>query len=162
MTNSPYVLLGHLPLPMDVGELPELDAVADPEIVLHTVENGPVSFRFVYKDVPFAASYVDNGVQARFTMTGNVGPLPYSAENGMARAGVRAILESANRVLGPVFRLSPERRVQLCCDVAIERPVTAVIMVAAIARFLVPAAPYLDCIAAYRPTRAKRTGLSAR
>ncbi|MBF0335619.1 MAG: hypothetical protein HQL40_18570 [Alphaproteobacteria bacterium] len=162
MTNSPYVLLGHLPLPMDVGDLPEMGAAADAEIVLHTVENGPVSFRFVYKDIPFAASYVDDGTQARFTMTGKVGPLPYSAENGMARAGVRAIIESANRVLGPVFRLSAEHRIELCCDVAIARPVTAVIMVEAIARFLVPAAPYLDCIAAYRPTRARRIGSSAR
>lgn len=158
MSKALYVLLGHLPLPLDVHELHDLGVEADGEIVRHTAAHGPVAFDFVYKDVAFAASYVDDGTLARFTMVGDVGPLPYSAENGSARAGVRAVVEAANRALGPVFRLSPERRVLLCCDTPIERPVTAVIMVGLIARFLVPVAPYLDCIAACRPTRGRRIG----
>jgi len=75
-----------------------------------------------------------------------IGALPVTLEVWALSVALGAIIDAANSVLGPVFKTG-RGRILLDHACTLPRPLTATVMVAAAAIFLIPARPYLELIA---------------
>lgn len=136
MPEAKILNLGGIPLPLDIDALETLPVAA----------GGMIKFDFVHRDIRFAARY--DQADGMLALTGDCGPLPYTAESPHARAGLGYIVVEANDVLGRTFQFS-QSRILLTASTPVMAPVTATHVMAAIAAILVPALPYLDLIAVY-------------
>lgn len=158
MSNTNAFTLAGVTLPLDIDAVLE-EAEAPPL----SLKDGPVAFDFGFRFVRFAARLERQGEFTGLRMAGDLGPLPFSAESPAARAGLTRIVEAGNSVLGAgTFRVA-QGRILLGGDMVMPSPPTAVSLVSAVARFLVPATPYMELIAMYiRPPLAPaRPGESA-
>jgi hypothetical protein len=107
----------------------------------------PVSFDFVYGDIKMRGRCVPDEDGATVRVTGNVGPLPFTAESPDARIAVQAIVDDANAVTGTeVFRVV-NGHVMLATECRVALPVSAVGLVSAVAAQLLPIRPYLALMA---------------
>lgn len=131
------LMLGDYRLPFDIGALAGADAVG--------TARRRFPFGFIIQSIPFAAHFEEEGQTAHIDLTGEIGPMPFTAESAAARANLQAILDAANAQLGRVFRVS-DGTIELVGRTSLEVPVTAVGLVSAIVGVLLPVKPYLDCI----------------
>lgn len=136
MPEAKILNLGGIPLPLDIDALETLPVAA----------GGLIQFDFIYRDIRFSARY--DQADGMLALTGDCGPLPYTAESPHARAGLGHIVVDANDVLGQTFRFG-HSRILLAASIPVPPPVTATHVIAATAAILVPAIPYLDLIAVY-------------
>ncbi len=152
MPDPKHVVVGGICLPLDVESLEALPI--NP--------GGLIQFDFVYAHIHFAARYEEGEQNGHLRLVGDVGPLPFSAESPSARAGLSQIMRAAAEVLGPSFRMT-QGRILLGHDVDVPRPVTAINLISAVARSLIPALPYLELIALYvrPPMEPAKPGTSA-
>ncbi|MBI2236241.1 MAG: hypothetical protein HYU60_04685 [Magnetospirillum sp.] len=156
MSKTSQFILGGKCFPID------LQALAAEDGQLLPIEDGLVQFDFNFRSVRIAGRYEEADGHARLKIVGDVGPMPFSVESPAARAGLARIVQVASDRSGPLFRIA-RGRILLGAEQTILPPVTATALVAAVARVLVPAIPYLDLIACYvRPPLAPaRPGESA-
>ncbi|MBR9971257.1 hypothetical protein [Magnetospirillum sulfuroxidans] len=144
MSDPKHLIIGGMCLPLDIEALEALPI--NP--------GGVFQFDFTFHDIRFAIRYEEAEEHGALRIVGDVGPMPFSAESPVARAGLNQIMRRANDVLSPSFRVALGRMV-LGTEMAIERPVTATKLIATVAAQLIPATPYLDLIALYiRPPMA--------
>ncbi len=133
---------GSRSLPLDIG------AIADDEAM--NLAFAPIQFDFAYRGVRFACRCEQHDGGTLLKLVGDAGALPYTAESPEARAAVQAIVDHANATLpsapGPALRLT-RGRILLGTERELPSPLTAVSLVAAVARCLVPAQPYLALLA---------------
>lgn len=158
MSNTNAFTLAGMALPLDIDAVLE-----EAETAPLTLKDGPVAFDFGFRFVRFGGRLEQQGECTGLRLVGDLGPLPFSAESPAARAGLTRIVEAGNSVLGAgTFRIA-QGRILLGGAMAIPSPPTAVSLVSAITRFLVPATPYMELIAMYvRPPLAPaRPGESA-
>ncbi|BAE49409.1 hypothetical protein [Paramagnetospirillum magneticum] len=158
MSKSKAFSLGGMSLPLDIDAVLE-EAEAQP-LALGT---GPVAFDFGFRFVRFAGRLEQSASGVQLKLVGDLGPMPYSAESPAARSGLARIVDAGNSVLGAgSFRLA-QGRILLGGELGVPMPVSAVGLVSAVTRFLVPATPYMELISMYiRPPLAPaRPGESA-
>ncbi|MDR3435927.1 hypothetical protein [Telmatospirillum sp.] len=131
---SPFhLVLGELRLPFD-------EAVGGTALAQQDFK-----FRFSYHHISFAAECRHKPDQVIIALTGDVGPMPFSAESAVARAELQTVLNAANAHLGDIFRVV-EGRILMVGEVSLVRPLTAVGLIAGMARFLLSGRPYLETI----------------
>lgn len=140
MSEPKTLKFGGQTLPIDLAAFVSVEAGA------LSRKLAPIKFDFVYADIRFVCRCEDTGEILALKLIGDVGPLPFTAESPHGRMALNAIIDEANSVLGPVFKIG-RGRILLGHDCTLPRPLTATVLVAAAAAFLVPARPYLDLIA---------------
>lgn len=152
MPETKILNVGGVHLPVDIEALETLPVTA----------GGSTRFDFSFKEIGFSACFEQGDGVDSLVLSGDCGPLPYTAESPPARAGLGQIVVDANSVLGETFCFS-RGRIQFKARTTVELPLTATHAVAAVATLLVPAIPYLELIAVYiRPPLALgRPGESA-
>ncbi len=133
MQHSSNLILGALKLPFDA------------QCGVDTIERRDFDFRFSYRQIPFAAHFRTRGGISAIEISGDIGPMPFSAESALARAELQAVLDAANAHLGEVFLLR-EGRIRIVGAVPVVPPITAVGLVTAITHFLLKRRPYLETI----------------
>jgi hypothetical protein len=142
MPDSTRLSFGRRSLPLDI------DAIVDDEAM--SLAQAPIQFDFAYRGIRFACRCEQQDGGAMLKLVGDAGAMPFSAESSEARMAVQAIVEHANGTLaaapGPAIRLT-HGRILLGTERLLPMPITAVSLVAAIARFVVPALPYLTLLA---------------
>lgn len=159
MTKGYQLLLGDRILPLDMQAL-AVDECGD----MVTVDcSFPLRFGFVIHGVPFAAVLDESDEGIGLSLLGELGPMPYSAEAVQARVNLHAVIDAANEHLGPHLEVSNDGRMLLHRRAIIRGPLTAVNIISAIARLLLPSAGYLECVAAFvrPPALAAKQGESA-
>lgn len=144
--------LGDRRLPFDIHSL----AINDHGMLVGA-DRRDFAFRFVYRDIPFSVRYHEDEAEVCLDIVGDVGPLPFSAEQLVVRRALTAIIDAAQAHLGEVFMIA-KGRIHLAGSPPITKPVTAVGLVSAITAFLLPANPYLETIALFRQQQAAVRG----
>lgn len=138
-TSPPkHVIVGGFCLPLDIESLEALPV--DP--------GGVFKFDFTFHHIRFAIRYEEEQEHGSLRIVGDVGPMPFSAESPVARAGLAQIIGAANSVVKTQFKVT-QGRIALGTELTINRPVTATKLIAAVAAALIPCTPYLDLIATY-------------
>lgn len=150
MQHSSHLILGDIKLPFDD------QGGAD------RIERRDFKFRFSYRLLPFAAHFRTEGETSVIDITGDIGPMPFSAESTLARVELQTVLDAANAHLGEVFRVH-DGRIHIVGTVRVAPPVTAVGLVAAITQFLLKRRPYLETIEVFLlpPGEARMSGETA-
>ncbi len=149
---------GSRSLPLGIGAIVDDDAMGR--------ALAPIQFDFAYRGLRFACRCDQHAGGAVLKLVGDAGAMPFSAESPDARAAVQAIVDHANATLpsapGPALRLT-RGRILLGTERELPSPLTAVSLVAAVARCLVPAQPYLALLAEVvrPPLQPARPGESA-
>jgi len=140
MPETKHLVFGGQSIPLDLGAFVAAEAGALARKL------APIKFDFTWADIRFVCRCEDSGEILSLKLIGDVGPLPFTAESPGGRAALQAILDSANGVLGPIFKIG-RGRILLNHDRTMPRPLTAAALVATAAILLIPARPYLDLIA---------------
>lgn len=110
---------------------------------------GVTKFEFGYRDIRFVGRLEVEPSHVSLRLVGDLGPMPFSAESMAARTGLTRICTVANEQLQiSRFRVA-QGRILLGGEPAIDQPPTATGLLTALARFLMPARPYLDLIGVY-------------
>lgn len=133
MQHSPNLILGELKLPFDEG------GGAKP------IGRREFNVRFSYRKVPFSAHFHSDGDEGRIDVSGDVGPMPFSAESSLARSELQTVLDAANDHFGETF-LIHEGRIRLVGTVPVPLPVGAVGLITALTLLLLKWRPYLETI----------------
>lgn len=151
MPQTSTIILGN-------GKLP-LEELSD-EIGFGN-ERKPFDFQFVYRGIPLGA-HISAGEAPILEISGEVGPLPFTAESGEARRHLMAVVEAANAALGNPFRVAGG---QISVDIAmpLSWPLAAVGVVTSVSLLLVRLKPYLECIEIFLrpPVERQQTGGAA-
>lgn len=122
--------------------------LSDPEMIEAAIlTERPIDFSFVYKGIRFAAGYGITAQGAFLTIVGEVGILPYSAQSSTLRRTLLAIMEAGNAAIGRRFRVNQASRIEIHSTITLDQPINAVNLIVAAAQVLLPALPYLECIA---------------
>ncbi|PKU23734.1 hypothetical protein [Telmatospirillum siberiense] len=148
MQHSSNLILGELKLPFDEGGDAEL------------IERRDFKFRFAYREIPFFAHFRADA--SRIEVSGDVGPMPFSAESSLARIELQTVLDAANAHLGETF-LIREGRIGLVGGASVSLPVTAVGLITALTLLLIKLRPYLETIEVFLlpPGEARASGETA-
>lgn len=128
----------------------------DPELVLRDgggnalpLNDGTTQFEFGYRDIRFVGRLEVGGGTVSLRVVGDLGPMPFSAESIPARSGLTRICAVANEELGGTHLRVVQGRILLGAETPLDPPPTATGLLTTLARFLLPARPYLDLIAIY-------------
>ncbi len=153
-----HITLRGFTLPLDGVPLDVSDMIDQRGEAMATAM-APIKFDFVYADIRVSCRCdQQDGGGSHLRILGNAGVLPYTAESPSARAAIHAIVEAANQVLGPTFRLT-NGHILMSGERTLPPPVNATALVSEVVRFLVPAKPYLSVIAdVVRPPMAPAEG----
>lgn len=142
MSDPIRLTFGTRSIPLGIGAIVDDDAMS--------LALAPIQFDFAYCGVRFACRCEQHADGAVLKLVGDAGAMPFTAESPSARTAVQSIVDHANGTLpgtpGPALRLT-QGRILLGTEHQLPSPITAVALVAAIARFLVPALPYLGLLA---------------
>lgn len=140
-------------LPLDLCAFPQRDGQ----------ERVPtLNFTFSYHGILFKSRYeaVDGG--ARLSLEAVLGPVPFSAESPAGRPALLAIAAAADHHLDGALRIRAGQIV-IEREETVVPPLSAVSLVEAIVRSLVPVKPYLDLVATYvAPPGEKQAGGAVR
>lgn len=146
--NNFRLLLGERLLPLDLHSL----AVDDSGGIIGAGRQ-EFNFSFVYQAIPIAIEFREVSEEAHLELHGEIGPMPFSAESHRARNDLQAIMVSANQHLTPILRKEVFRLengyIHFCGISPIDKPVTAVSLLTAIVRFMVPLKPYLELMSVF-------------
>jgi len=140
--EAKFLTLGNQSLPLDIHHLGLAEVDGPPS---HSF-----GFAFTWQQFRFAVRYQDNQGQepqgqAYMDLSADLCPLPFSSESPQARIDLKAIMDAANQMLGPVIQLN-KGQLRLNARLKVQPPVTAVGMVTPLTGFLIRLRPYLDCL----------------
>jgi len=139
--------IGELQLPLDITSIVQAQAGQS-----GTGGEREFSFRFRYRDIAFAARCTSAGGQATAHLSATLGVMPYSAESATGRPLMKEIHRGAVEHFGPIITLS-QGRYLLNADLPLAAPITAVELIAELAKFLIPLKPYIDLMSMVRMMR---------
>lgn len=143
--ETPYrLVIGNQVLPLDIHAV-AADANGN---LLEVTWEGPVRFQFDHMGWLVEARLNETDA-ARLDLSADLGPLPFTAEARAERADLQAIVDAANAHLGRVLEVTAERRIRLVSGGSVALPLTAVSLIAAVARLLAPVTPYLELLAVF-------------
>jgi len=136
--------IGELQLPLDITSIVQAQAGQS-----GSAAQRRFSFRFRYRDIPFAARCESAEGQAKVHISAALGVVPFSAESAAGRVYVKDIHRAAVDHLGPIIALS-QGRFLLDTELTLAAPVTAVGLITELSRFLIPLKPYIDLMSMVR------------
>lgn len=118
----------------------------------------PVAFQFAFLGIPFTAHTQTEDDHPILHLSGEVGPVPYSAESIPVRRATHAILRATWSL--PHVRLVawPAGRIRATGRIPLSRPLTPVALISAVASVMLDLRPYLDLLGEFLPERAKAAG----
>jgi hypothetical protein len=144
----------------------ELDRLSLPQAMgMAASATNQITFRFAYRDVPFDGRAERRGNAAALHLSGDLGPLPFSAQGALRRRRALRTLAAASHATGLDWRLSPTQRITLAGETELPRPLTPAAMVSGAVGLLLRGERYLQLLldvlgdAAYLDT--PRRGLAA-
>ncbi len=105
-----------------------------------------LKFSFEYSGFLFAVRASAGHQNTQIRLHANLGSMPYTAENKMARTHAMAVLRSASQALGGRVSLTPRQQILLRENVTIDEPLTPVMLLSRTAELLVMAKPYLELL----------------
>jgi len=103
-------------------------------------------FRFGFRDIPFQCVAERQGGLPCLTLTGDLGALPYTAENADRRRSVQTILSAAGQRSGLRWTVSPQQQIEVRGALTLDRPLTGPALVTGAVTLLLRARPYLDLL----------------
>ena len=113
----------------------------------------PVEFRFVYAGIPFDAHAQYVGNQPVLHLSGEVGPVPYSAESIPVRRASHAVLRASWTLPHSRLVAWPGGRIRAIGKMPLPAPLTPVGIITAVTSMILDLKPYLDLIAELLPMR---------
>ena len=118
------------------------------EAEVHDLSLEPIEFHFEYLRFKFKCTCFDinPGSPPIFTLTSDLGAVPFTAQSPYARYAVLTIVKSALAHLNGTVRMV-DGRIAFAAFHPIESPVTSTSLVSAIANALVKVKPYLELLA---------------
>lgn len=144
MDNSFRLVIGNQILPLDIHAV-AADAAGH---LLEVSWDEPVHFRFGHMGWAITASLTESPT-IQLNLAADLGPMPFTAEARAERAGLQAIVDAANAHLCRVLQVTADRRIRLVVGGSVDRPLTAVNLIGAVARLLAPVTPYLELLAVF-------------
>lgn len=138
--NSQAVeILGRQNLPLPLNAI----AVDASGKVLRT-ERDKLAFSFAFAGTRFdATAALGGGNKLNLALTGDLGPMPYSAESRVARSAVLDMVAAGDFSFGR-FAVAKNQMIRVEGTIAIEQPLTPVALLTALTMFLVDLKPHLD------------------
>lgn len=138
----------------EAGEsLPDLNLVlADADRRLtRLVPMPPINFRFQWQGIPFAARVVmtDDGA-TRLRLVGDLGPIPYSAEDARRRDRLLSLIRWHAAARPCRFAVGQRQHLNLLGDADVATPLTGTAIIAAATQLLLQARSHLDLAAEQR------------
>lgn len=126
--------------------LPDMNLVlADAEQSLtRLAPEPPINFQFRWQGIPFAARVDNTEAGLRLRMVGDLGPVPYSAENAEGRDRLLSLVQWADADGTCRFVVGRRQHLNLLGDARITMPLTGTAIVATATNFLLQARPYID------------------
>jgi hypothetical protein len=109
---------------------------------------GLLTFRFCFREVPFAASLERRAERPVLRLAGELGYLPYSIENPTRRRRLRTALAAVREGSGLRWEITEGNLIRASGEIDIGRPVTPTAIVAGAATLLLRSRPYLELIVA--------------
>ncbi len=119
---------------------PALEAAEAALAELHP--NPPVRFRFRWREIAIEAEVYQSGSTVVLKQCLELGPVPYNAEDPMARRRLHGLVRQAIPV--GWFSIGPKQRLILSLEQPLEPPVTGSAIVIGVTRALLGAVPYLS------------------
>lgn len=140
-------MLARKVLPAEVGHL-RLD---DEGRLRINRSGGLVEFQFSYMDVPFNANTrrIQSGPVVQ--ISGEVAPLPYSAEGITVRRSTMAIISASEMLEHTRLAISKQKTILCVGKAPIEEPWGPVDLIAAAASLILEVRPYLQMLAEILP-----------
>jgi hypothetical protein len=108
----------------------ELDRLNLPLAMVAGKEGQPFSFRFAWRDVPFSGAIAGDGTVARLTVTGELGPLPFTIEAARRRNRALRTLAAARRWTGLDWHLNSAQEIVVSGETMLSQPTTPGAMIA--------------------------------
>lgn len=90
----------------------------------------PFTFRFLWRDVPFSGALARHGAGARLTISGELGPLPFTAEAAQRRQRALRTITAACHWTELDWRLTPSQDIAVSGALDLPRPVSPAAMIA--------------------------------
>lgn len=110
--------------------------------------SGPLAFRFCFKEVPFAAQIEQRQDRAALKLAGDLGTLPFSAENPRRRRRLRRVLAAARHAAGVRWEITGDHHIRVAGETLLDLPLTPMAVIAAATALLLLSRPYLELIVA--------------
>lgn len=138
MTKCYRLMLGDRMLPIDMRAV----AADEHGDIVRIHRDEPIAFAFVYRGLPVEGRIaIGDDTQGLLRLTARIA----IKRSERLHREITAIVESANRCLGPVFAMT-SYAVVLSGELGSVGALTTVNLIAGIAGFLVPATPFLDLV----------------
>ena len=104
----------------------------------------PAGFTFMWRGIAFSARAESLPGGIRLMLSGDMGAVPYSAENRTGRAKLLTLVRCQGAGASPEFQVSREQRLVLLAEVEVQAPVTAAAILGWTAHLLLRSKPYID------------------
>ena len=125
----------------------ELDRLSLPQAMgMGASATNQIKFRFAYRDVPFDGRAERRGSAAALHLSGDLGPLPFSAQGALRRRRALRTLAAASHATGLDWCLSPTQRITLAGETELPRPLTPAAMVSGAVGLLLRGERYLQLL----------------
>jgi hypothetical protein len=135
-------ILGRQNLPLPLNAI----AVDASGKVLRT-ERDKLVFSFAFAGTRFdATAALGGGNKLNLALTGDLGPMPYSAESRVARTAVLDMVAAGAFSFGR-FTVAKNQMIRIEGAIPVEHPLTPVALLTALTAFLVDLKPHLDSFA---------------
>ena len=106
----------------------------------------PLGFTFKWQDCPFSARVGMVGGTTRLVVRGEVGVIPYSAEDRRTRDHLFALVGSHSDSAQTTFRVSEDQRLLLVGETPVAHPLTPASIIGLTSQLLLRLKPYLDYV----------------
>jgi len=136
--------IGEMQLPLDISSIVHAQGGQ-----LGTPVHPQFTFRFRYRDIAFTVRCRSGEDKAEARVSATLGTMPFSAESAQGRIFLTQILQGLTDHLGPVVTQS-QGRILFDADLPLPAPITAVGLVTAVTRLLLPLKPYLGLMSMVR------------
>lgn len=140
-------MLARKMLPAEIGHL----RIDDQGKVRLARGDGLVEFKFFYMDVPFTANTRQIQSGPIVQISGEVAPLPYSAEGVTVRRSTMAIINASQTLTHTRLAISKQKTILCAGRAPIDEPWGPVDLIAAAASVILEIRPYLQMLAEVLP-----------
>lgn len=121
----------------------------------------PVEFRFAYGGTAFAARTQSADDRPILHLSGEVGPVPYSAESIPVRRAAHALLRASWSLPHSRLIARPDARIQAVGRMPLPAPLTPGALITAATAMVLDLKPYIELLAELLPAARSETGPDA-
>ncbi len=144
------------PFPPDATEISNIDVIDQHAVglgrlseVLGKAADGDLEFDFDFKGVTISVRARSTNQKTNMNFAVDLGNMPYTAEDAVARNSAVAILSSASRQLGGKIQVTGEQRIVYTNNLYFNEPFSPVMLVSGATLFKVRVKPYVELLAGF-------------